>query len=104
VNGQIEHVRGLTNDGTIDPSLTAFLIKHKWPENVTELKAYLRSLIVPNYEGPLQEREKIEVTKMVMMVEEGKEFSLWQSLAVIEQEIIHRMLDKYEGHQTSRRR
>lgn len=100
VNGQIEHVRGLTNDGTVGLSLTAFLMRHKWPENVTELKAYLRSLIVPNYESPLQEREKIEVTKMVMMVEEGKEFSLWQSLTVIEQKIIHRALGKYRGHRT----
>jgi DNA-binding NtrC family response regulator len=100
VNGQIEHVKGLTSEGTIDPALTAFLIRQKWPGNVTELKAYLRSLIISNYEDALQDREKIEVTKMVMMVEEGKEFSLWQSLSVIEQEIIHRALSKYEGHQT----
>jgi DNA-binding NtrC family response regulator len=100
VNGQIEHVKGLTNEGTIDPVLAGFLKRQKWPENITELKAYLRSLIISDYEDALREREKIEVTKMVMMVEEGKEFSLWQSLAVIEQEIIHRALDKYEGHRT----
>jgi len=99
VNGQIEHVRGLTNEGTIDPTLTVFLIRQKWPENITGLKAYLRSLIIANYAGALQEREKIEVMKMITMLEDGSEFSLHRSIAVIEHGIIQRALEKCEGHQ-----
>lgn len=99
VNGNIEHVQGLTNAGTLDPKLAEFLVKQKWPENVTELKAYIRSLIVPSYEGAIQEREKIEVMKMITMLEDGHEFSLRRSINVIENEIIQRALEKFGGHQ-----
>jgi DNA-binding NtrC family response regulator len=99
-NEHIEHVRGLTSAGTINPDFAAFLKRQKWTENVTELKAYLRSLIIPGYRGAFQEREKIEVMKMVLMVEEGNEFSLRRSIAVIENGIIDRALRKYEGRKT----
>jgi two-component system response regulator HydG len=99
VDGNIEHVQGLTNAGTLDPKLAEFLVKQKWPENVTELKAYIRSLIVPSYEGAIQEREKIEVMKMITMLEDGHEFSLRHSINVIENGIIQRALKKFGGHQ-----
>jgi DNA-binding NtrC family response regulator len=99
VNGNIEHVQGLTNAGTLHPKLSEFLVKQKWPENVTELKAYIRSLIIPGYEGVIQEREKIEVMKMITMLEDGHEFSLRHSISVIENGIIQRALEKFDGHQ-----
>lgn len=99
LNGTLEHVRGLTSTGTLDPKLAEFLIKQNWPENVTELKAYIRSLIIPGYEGAIQEREKIEVMKMITMLEDGHEFSLRRSIDVIENGIIERALKKFDGHQ-----
>lgn len=99
VNGNIEHVQGLTNTGTLDPKLAEFLAKRKWPENVTELKAYIRSLIIPGYEGAIQEREKIEVMKMITMLEDGREFSLRHSINVIEHGIIQRALKRFDGQQ-----
>jgi len=99
VNGQIEHVQGLTNAGAVERSFATFLMGQKWTENVTELKAFLRSLIIPHYTWALQEREKIEVMKMITMLEDGSEFSLHRSIAVIENGIIQRALEKCEGHQ-----
>jgi DNA-binding NtrC family response regulator len=56
--------------------------------------------MLPNHRDSLQEREKIELMKMIMMIEEGSEFSLRHSLSIIEQAIIQRALTKNSAHQS----
>ncbi|MGB2868305.1 MAG: sigma 54-interacting transcriptional regulator [Bacteroidota bacterium] len=89
----------LTANG-LDPAFADFLEDQKWEENVTQLKAYLRSLIVPDYRVALQEKEKIEVMKMLLFIEEGREFSLRQSISTIENAIVERALQKHAGRQS----
>ena len=76
-------------------SLETLLLKQRWPENVMGLKAYLRGLIPPTFEQALQEGERRELMKMYLSVEEGDEFSLHQSLSLIQRMIIDRGLERY---------
>jgi DNA-binding NtrC family response regulator len=99
VNGAILHVSGLTDQGRIEPLLAEQLIAHPWEGNVLQLKAFIHSLITPSYGDALRQLEKIEVSKMLLMLEEGREFSLRQSMSAIEQAVIQRALNRYEGHQ-----
>jgi transcriptional regulator with PAS, ATPase and Fis domain len=59
------------------------------------LKAYLRGLIPPTFEQALEEGERRELMKMYLSVEEGDEFSLHQSLSLIQRMIIDRGLERY---------
>lgn len=99
VNGQIPHVYGLTDRGNLEPSLAMVLVNHPWKENVLQLKAFIHSLITQTYGDAIQQSEKIEVSQMLLMLEEGREFSLRESISNIVDSVIERALDKYEGHQ-----
>jgi DNA-binding NtrC family response regulator len=90
----------LTRKGKLNANLEGLLLRHQWKENVTELKAYLKCLLPTTFLQALDEQEKIELMKMMLMIEEGNEFSLRQSLSVIEEGIIQRALKTNAGHQT----
>lgn len=98
VNGIFKHIQGFDRNGRIERDLAAELIKQKWEDNVTQLKAYVRALILPSYDDAYRDIEKLEAVKMVLLTEEGKEFSLRESLSKVELAIIDRALDKYHGN------
>lgn len=99
VNGQVTHVYGLTDSGSIEPSLSKVLVDHPWETNVLQLKAFIHSLITYTYGDAILQPEKIEVSKMLLMLAEGREFSLRQSISIIEDAVIERAIKKYDGHQ-----
>jgi DNA-binding NtrC family response regulator len=58
-------------------------------------------MLVPlSAEEAFQEYEKRELEKVLMMVQEGREFSLPESLAFIGRGIIHRALRQAGGNRT----
>jgi len=93
-------ILGVTKGGKLEPGLKNLLLKQSWPENVLGLKAYLRSLVVGNYREVWADQERVELMKMNLMIEEGSEFSLRQSLLIIEEGIIQQALEKNAGHRT----
>jgi len=99
VNGHVNHVKGLDNRGKIESDLADLLMNQSWPGNVLQLKAFIHSLITPNYDYALLQAEKIEVSKMLLMLDEGREFSLRDSMSIIEDGIIQRAMDRFEGQQ-----
>ncbi len=92
--------RNIKSSGKIDAALIRLLQHQRWEQNVIQLKAYVRSILLPSLQESIQEQEKIELMKMMLMIEEGSEFSLRESLSVIEEGIIQRALAKNAGHQT----
>lgn len=90
----------IKSNGKIDAGLLKLLHQQRWEQNVIQLKAYIRSVLLLNQQESIQERENFEVMKMILMVEEGSEFSLQRSLSVIEEGIIGRALAKNAGHES----
>jgi hypothetical protein len=75
-------------------------IAQRWGENVLQLKAFVASLASPSFESLFSQHERIEIAKIALMIEEGKEFSLKQSLARIEACVVSRALAKFSGCQS----
>lgn len=92
--------RNIESSGKINARLIRLMQHQRWEQNVIQLKAYVCSILLPSLQESIQEREKIEVMKMILMIEEGSEFSLRQSLSIIEEGIIQRALTKNGGHQS----
>ena len=92
-------VRGIDSSGHLDPALESFLIRQFWPDNVRDLVTYLTHLLAYPYDEALLEREKLELTKILTMLEDGSEFSLGKLLSAIEADIIERAVSKMRGHQ-----
>ncbi|MCX6132618.1 MAG: sigma 54-interacting transcriptional regulator [Ignavibacteriales bacterium] len=90
---------GIKSDGKLEAGVLKLLQKQRWEQNVIQLKAHIRSVLVVNPQTSIQERENLEVMKMILMIDEGTEFSLPQSLSVIEEAIIRRALAKNAGHE-----
>ena len=91
---------GIESNGKIEAGLLKLLQQQRWEQNVIQLKAYIRSVLLLNPQISIQERENLELMKMILMVEEGTAFSLPQSLSVIEEGIIGRALAKNAGHES----
>ena len=92
--------RNITTKGKIEAGLLELLKQQRWEQNVLQLKAYIRSFLPPNHPDSIQEPEKIELMKMILMIEERSEFSLHQSISLIQQFIIDRALEKCNGRQS----
>jgi DNA-binding NtrC family response regulator len=90
----------VTRNGEIEVGLLKLLKQQRWEQNVVQLKAYIRSLLLPNHPDSIQEGETIELMKMTFMIEEGNEFSLHQSLGLIQRYMIDRALKKCNGRQS----
>jgi DNA-binding NtrC family response regulator len=95
-----EVTRTIKSGGRIEAGLIRLLRRQRWEQNVIQLKVYIRNVLLLNHQGSIQERENLEVMKMILMAEEGSEFSLQRSLSVIEQGIIERALAKNAGHES----
>jgi DNA-binding NtrC family response regulator len=90
---QIQHRKPL-NQNFID-----LLLHHRWNENILELKSFLHTLKVIPPEIAIQQKDHIELTKMNLMIEEAKEFSLKHSISRIEATIVRQALQKYDNCQ-----
>jgi len=99
IDGQIAYIQGLAERAKIKSDLADLLIDQPWPENVLQLKAFIHSLITPSYAYALLQTERIELSKMLLMIDEGREFSLRESTSVIQDSIIQRAIDKLQGQQ-----
>jgi DNA-binding NtrC family response regulator len=95
--GRVETAQTLKRKGRIEAGLLGLLRRQQWNDNVLELKAYIRNVLVVAHQGSMQEEENLEVMKMILMAEEGGEFSLRQCLSVIQEGIINRSLTKNSG-------
>jgi Nif-specific regulatory protein len=70
-----------------------------WEENISDLKAYLRIMAITSHEEAKRRYEFVQLEKMLMMMEEGKEFSLKAYLSLLENAMIERALNRTNGHQ-----
>lgn len=97
----VEHFRaecsGLPRFRAAAPHIDSDLLKRQaWPENVTSLKAFVRaSLLDPREEA---QKEILELEKMLMCIEESKQFSLSRSIHEIENLIVERVLRRMNLH------
>ena len=81
------------------PGLERFLVHQEWEDNVRDLVAYVRSLTMFALEEEIVQREKLELMKMLTLLEQGNEFSLERSMAAIRRSIIERAVRHSGGHQ-----
>lgn len=68
------------------------LKEHRWSDNVRELKAFVRGQFILNFELEANNTEKIELMKMLNMLEEGSAYSLPKWLNKLEHTVITRAM------------
>jgi two-component system response regulator HydG len=83
----------------MDQNFVKLLLRNKWNENILELKSFIKTFDTPPDEIAIQQKDRIEFAKMNLMIDEGKEFSLKDSLSKTEQWFIDKALKKHEGFQ-----
>ncbi|RPI04656.1 MAG: hypothetical protein EHM64_09285 [Ignavibacteriae bacterium] len=83
----------------MDRNLVKLLQYNKWNENILELKSFIKTLQVIPDEVALQQKDRIELAKMNLMIEEGREFSLRDSITNIETSIVRYALNKQSENQ-----
>ena len=76
-----------------------FLKVYPWRENITELKACLRTSLVHSHADILCQRERLEFEKMMTLLDEGDDFPLRQSTGLIEETILQHVLTACGGNQ-----
>ena len=76
------------------------MMKHRREMNILDLKSFIKTLDVPPWEAIIKQRDKLELSKMNMMIEEGKEFSLRYSMTRIEETITKKALQRHGNFQT----
>lgn len=101
LNGELSEKRGFRKDKTLDADLIELLTQTEWEDNIRDLMAFVRGLLVFPYEEDLKQKEKLEVMKMLTMLEQGTEFSLPDAMAHIHESIVDRALERVEGHQVN---
>ena len=94
------NIHTLLRNGQLRPAFKQFLISKSWPENVFGLNAYLGCLIARNHRAMFGESDTIELTKVKQLIEQGRETSLQNSLALIEQFLVDLALKKCNGNRT----
>jgi DNA-binding NtrC family response regulator len=82
----------------MDSDLLDLLKSQHWEENIRELQAFLRTLVLLPFKEELLEREKLELAMMMMMIEAGQEFSLPSRLARAERSLVERAVKKLNRH------
>ena len=79
----------------LDHSFVKLLQRNRWNENILELKSFVSTLKVLPDEIAIQQKDRMELAKMNLMIEEGKEFVLKDSVSRIEKTMILQALKKY---------
>jgi DNA-binding NtrC family response regulator len=88
-----EHILGSSLRGDLRDEL----LKHPWPANVSELKAYLACLQPLAAGGTAHDACYREVAKMMHRISQGEEFSLKDSLLLLEKNLIEYALRSTNG-------
>jgi two-component system response regulator HydG len=83
----------------MDQNFIKLLQRNRWNENILELKSFIKTFDMPPDEIAIQQKDRIELAKMNLMIDEAKEFSLKDSVSVIEKGIIQRTLKKHDDCQ-----
>jgi two-component system response regulator HydG len=83
----------------IDQNFIKLLLRNKWNENILELKSFIKTLQVLPDEIAIQQKDRIELAKMNLMINEAKEFSLKESVSRIEQTAVRHALKKHNDCQ-----
>jgi len=91
-------IRGIDREGSIDAGLLELLKTQYWEDNVRDLIAFIRSLVLFPFKEEILEREKLELVKIAMMIEGEQEFSLTANLGNVERNIVTRAIQKLNNH------
>jgi two-component system response regulator AtoC len=97
-----KHSLGLPNPALPPDDLLlapGFLKVYPWRENITELKACLRTALAHSHGDVLCQRERLEFEKLMMLLDEGGDFPLRQSTGVIEETLLQHVLAACGGNQ-----
>ena len=81
----------------MDQNFIKLLLRNKWNENILELKSFIKTFDMPPDEIAIQQKDRIELAKMNLMIDEGKEFSLKKSLSGLEKDRVKRTSLKYNN-------
>ena len=84
----------------IDRTFIELLVKHRWMMNILELKSFIKSLVIPPDENAIQQRERIELARIDLMIDEKREFSLRETVSIIENVFVRQTLKEYGGKQS----
>ncbi|MGA3286358.1 MAG: sigma 54-interacting transcriptional regulator [Bacteroidota bacterium] len=79
----------------IDHNFIKLLQRNRWNENILELKSFIKTYDMPSDEIAIQQKDRIELAKMNLMIDEGTEFSLKDSVSRIEKTMVRQALKKY---------
>jgi two-component system, NtrC family, response regulator AtoC len=76
-----------------------FLRIYPWRENITELKACLRTSLSHSHGDILCQKERLEFEKLMVLLDEGEDFPLRHSTGIIESQIIQHVIAACGAHQ-----
>jgi DNA-binding NtrC family response regulator len=93
-------IRGIDKDGRIDPNLLEFLKNQKWEDNIRDLMTLIYNLTLFPLSMEFLNRPKMELIKMILMIDELNEFSLPTKLSFIEQYIVNLAVQKLNQNKT----
>lgn len=79
----------------IDYNFIKLLQRNRWNENILELKSFIKTFDMPPDEIAIQQKDRIELAKMNLMIDEGTEFSLKDSVSRIEKTMVRQALKKH---------
>jgi transcriptional regulator with PAS, ATPase and Fis domain len=86
--------------GELKSDLRALLQKQRWDGNVSELQAYMRTLMPLSFQQALVNKETIALSRLLLSIEEGNDVSLYESLSQIQRSLIDRALRRFNGDKT----
>lgn len=75
------------------------MMKNHWETNILDLKSFIKALDVPPWEVIIKQRDRLELTKMNMMIEERKDFALKDSMTIIEESLTEKALQRHGNSQ-----
>ena len=81
----------------LDHNFVKLLQRNRWNENILELKSFVKTLQVIPDEVAIRQNDRIQLAKMNLMIDEGKEFSLKKSLSGLEKDLVKRTSLKYNN-------
>ncbi len=81
----------------LDNNFVKLLQRNRWNENILELKSFVKTLQVMPDDVAIRQKDRIQLAKMNLMIDEGKEFSLKKSLSGLEKDLVKRTSLKYNN-------
>jgi DNA-binding NtrC family response regulator len=81
----------------MDNNFVKLLQRNRWKENILELKSFVKTLQAMPDDVAIQQKDRIQLAMMNLMIDEGKEFSLKKSLSGLEKDLVKRTSLKYNN-------